>query len=436
MRYQAHMWKKPGLLIKAPGTLKNPAELELAAKPAAVPSAAWGRGARGRQEEDQEGKVKKAQETLQQHFLFQLTGSTDSRRDKRRSKVKRKASQSGHRLEQKDVEELQQFCRQAEIQKLREEVLASMPSMPGKSAKQAQPASEPVDTVAEVLSPKTKKVVLAQSRILTQDSVSKRLLEVTSWVDVTAQLSTQSAPDIKSLCAQICEHVPRNKSDCIVKIMDQLQSSDWTGSPRGQSLSPTVSLLHPDRWLQLCFLSFFTGFVLGFSMAESGLSTPRWLPAPFARSVRYVQALKVSQSLSVGRVCSVTLASDYHWHTSGNSQCRHLTAWVQVDLRRERSSERSQEVGPWCGADTNPTSQKACYFFTWWRHQACPFLIGRVFMPPMNFQLMKLLSFFDAADCGFVSWRHAAFHIEPRVKTRFWGSAHQQALKINTRPGS
>ena len=72
----------------------------------------------------------------------------------------------------------------------------SMPSMPGKSAKQAQPASEPVDTVAEALSPKTKKVVLAQSRILTQDSVSKRLLEVTSWVDVQAQLSTQSAPDI------------------------------------------------------------------------------------------------------------------------------------------------------------------------------------------------------------------------------------------------
>jgi hypothetical protein len=129
-------------------------------------------------------------------------------------------------LEQKDVEELQQFCRQAEIQKLREEVLASMPSMPGKSAKQAQPASEPVDTVGEVISPKTKMFVLAEYRILTQDSVSKRLLEVTSWVDVTAQLSTQSAPDIKSLCAQICEHVPRNKSDCIVKIMDQLQSSD------------------------------------------------------------------------------------------------------------------------------------------------------------------------------------------------------------------
>jgi hypothetical protein len=44
--------------------------------------------------------------------------------------------------------------------------------------------------------------------------------------------------------------------------------------------------------------------------------------------------------------------------------------------------------------------------------------------------------FFDADDCGFVSWRHGAFDIESRVKTRFWGSAHQQALKINTRPGS
>ena len=76
--------------------------------------------------------------------------------------------------------------------------------------------------------PKPKKVVLAQSRILGQDSVSKRLLtdEVVSWMDVKAQLSGQSAQDIKSLCKQICEHAPRNKSDCITKIMDQLQSLD------------------------------------------------------------------------------------------------------------------------------------------------------------------------------------------------------------------
>ena len=158
--------------------------------------------------------------------------STDSRaKSKRRSNGKRKAPEGAHILGQKDIEELQQFRRQAEIQKIRNEVLASIPSGPGassKSAPTAKPDEMPGDTTAEALSPKTKKVVLAQSRILGQDSVSKRLLtdEVVSWVDVKAQLSGQSAQDVKSLCAQICEHAPRNKGDCITKIMEQLQNLD------------------------------------------------------------------------------------------------------------------------------------------------------------------------------------------------------------------
>ena len=155
--------------------------------------------------------------------------STDSRaKSKRHSKSKRKASQSVHELGQKDVEELQQFRRQAEIQKLREKILASIPSMSSKNVQPAKPDGEAGDTTAEALSPKTKKVVLAQSRILGQDSVSKRLLtdEVVSWMDVKAQLTGQSAQDVKSLCNQTSEHAPRNKSDCITKIMDQLQSLD------------------------------------------------------------------------------------------------------------------------------------------------------------------------------------------------------------------
>ena len=79
-------------------------------------------------------------------------------------------------LDQKDLEELQQFRRQAEIQKIRDEVLASMPGKAAKpeSAKPIAPAGGPEEPSPEVLSPKTKKVVLAQSRILGHDSVSKR----------------------------------------------------------------------------------------------------------------------------------------------------------------------------------------------------------------------------------------------------------------------
>lgn len=81
-------------------------------------------------------------------------------------------------------------------------------------------------------------------------------------------------------------------------------------------------------------------------MAESGLSTLRWLPAPFARLVRYAQALKVlawdeyvlshwlqiTTGIPVATVSAGTLLLGYKWISEG--------------FRRERSSERSQEVGP------------------------------------------------------------------------------------------
>ena len=193
--------------------------------------------------------------------------STDSRaKSKRRSKGKRKAPEGAHILGQKDIEELQQFRRQAEIQKIRNEVLASIPSGPGassKSAPTAKPDEMPGDTTAEALSPKTKKVVLAQSRILGQDSVSKRLLtdEVVSWVDVKAQL----------------------------------------------------------------------------------LSAPRWLPAPFARAVRYVQALKVlawdeyvlshwlqiTTGIPVATVSAGTLLLGYKWISEGNAAAKGVRKWIQ-----------------------------------------------------------------------------------------------------------
>ena len=211
--------------------------------------------------------------------------STDSRaKSKRRSKGKRKAPEGAHILGQKDIEELQQFRRQAEIQKIRNEVLASIPSGPGassKSAPTAKPDEMPGDTTAEALSPKTKKVVLAQSRILGQDSVSKRLLtdEVVSWVDVKAQL----------------------------------------------------------------------------------LSAPRWLPAPFARAVRYVQALKVlawdeyvlshwlqiTTGIPVATVSAGTLLLGYKWISEGNAAAKGVRKWIQdVAQTPIRRAKRLQIFSP------------------------------------------------------------------------------------------
>ena len=222
----------------------------------------------------------------------------------------------------------------------------SMPSMPGKSAKQAQPASEPVDTVAEALSPKTKKVVLAQSRILTQDSVSKRLLEVTSWVDVQAQLSTQSAPDIKSLCAQICEHVPRNKSDCIVK--------KWTNCRVRTELAHHVASLclrlypcsiqivgcncvsYPfSQVLYSAFLWQNQG-----SLRHVGFLHPSLDRCDMCRPSRYLKVLAWDEyvlshwlqnttGIPVATVSAGTLLLGYKWISEGNAAVNGVRRWVR-----------------------------------------------------------------------------------------------------------
>lgn len=79
---------------------------------------------------------------------------------------------------------------------------------------------------------------------------------------------------------------------------------------------------------------------------------------------------------------------------------------------------------------------KSLLLFHLMKASSVPFFDWEGFHATHELSVDEASLFFDADDCGFVSWRHGAFDIESRVKTRFWGSAHQQALKINTRPGS
>ena len=126
-------------------------------------------------------------------------------------------------LSTQEAEELKEFRRQAEIQKIREEVLRSMPSNPKARKSEAEKGAE-----VEQFTPKTKKLLQAQTRILTSDGVCKRILtdDAASWEDVHVQLNNSSAPDIKTLCGQLCEQTPRTKAECISKIIDALQDHD------------------------------------------------------------------------------------------------------------------------------------------------------------------------------------------------------------------
>ena len=174
-----------------------------------------------------------------------------------------------------EAEELREFRRQAEIQKIRDEVLRSMPSQPSKTKLDKVEADKGVE--GESFTPKTKTLLQAQSRILTPEGVCKRI-----WEDVYVQLNSSLAADIKTLCGQLCAQTPRTKGECISKIVDALQDRDCkhgaglSGLPRSAGRACKDSLaatwvqsiqLRTKVWLCLCLfcgISVFLGYGFGF----------------------------------------------------------------------------------------------------------------------------------------------------------------------------
>ena len=203
---------------------------------------------------------------------------------------------------------VEEFRRQAEIQKIRDEVLASMPGASAKLAKSGRAETES-NAEPEIFTLKTKKLVQAQTRVLTHEGVCKRLLsdEVSSWEDVHVQLNNRSAADVKTLCGQLCEQALRTKAECISKIVDSLQGQDWMGwLERGVPFTHNPSC-HKDvgwkdiriptqTWLVLCCICGGLGFVFGLAM--DSCATYR-LPSPVRRVVQYLQALKTKDGMNM-----------------------------------------------------------------------------------------------------------------------------------------
>ena len=144
-------------------------------------------------------------------------------------------------------------------------------------------------------------------------------------------------------------------------------------------------------------------------MAESGLFAPRWLPAPLARSVRYVQALRVL-AWDEYVLSHVTLASSYHRHTSGNSQCWHPTTELLEYKWVSEGNSAAKGMRTWIHDVTQTPTRGAKRLQTFsadeTNHQTIPFLIGWVLLPPgVAFELsVNEALLFGADDCELEFW--------------------------------
>ena len=192
----------------------------------------------------------------------------------------------------------------------------------------------------EQFTPKTKKLLQAQTRILTSEEVCKRILtdEAASWEDVHVQLNNSSASNIKTLCGQLCEQTPRTKAECIGKIVDALQDHDWRCEPdrggypqriigkpsRGHMVDWGMAIqLHTETWILLCLFCGISGFCLGLAVGSCGSF---WLPPPLGRAVRYLQALK-----TIGWDVFM-LDPGAHKYPLGYSDLWHLSPCMEIFL--------------------------------------------------------------------------------------------------------
>ena len=114
-------------------------------------------------------------------------------------------------LDEADKRELQEFRRQAEMTKLRAEVRAAMEAERGESDSVPAASTPKVSrttrvTAQETLTPKTCRILAAESRVY-QDGETKQLItEASTWEQVSDQLSALPVAEVKALLRQFCPH--------------------------------------------------------------------------------------------------------------------------------------------------------------------------------------------------------------------------------------
>ena len=153
--------------------------------------------------------------------------SRKSSKKKERNEKKGSRKDSAPSLSGAELEELRAFRRQAELEKVRQEVLNSMESVAhGKGRALTRPEEAAVSTIS--MTPKSKKCMLAQTRVLGDNGSIVALVsgDVEGWDQVHEQLESHPPPLVKKLLGQLQggdAPIPRLKADAVKQIIGLLQ---------------------------------------------------------------------------------------------------------------------------------------------------------------------------------------------------------------------
>lgn len=192
-----------------------------------------------RVETDQFGAKKGRKKDKKKRARSSSSSSSSSTSSSCRKHKGRKSSKKKERKDKKDsrkdsapvlssaeLEELRAFRRQAELDKVRQEVLSSLDSGTRGTGAPSRPEEAAVSTIS--LTPKSKKCMLAQTRVLGDSGSVVALVssDVQGWDQVHEQLESHPPPLVKKLLGQLQggdAPIPRLKADAVKQIIALLQ---------------------------------------------------------------------------------------------------------------------------------------------------------------------------------------------------------------------
>ena len=153
------------------------------------------------------------------------------KRDKKSKSEPRRSEGSSGTLSAEEKKELLEFRRQAEMDKLRAEVRAAVEAeraAPGHKASSPKLPRTDRTSSADPLTPKTCRVIVAESKIFQENGVKQLLSDpssCSSWQNVSDQLSALPVAEVKALLKQFCpnEQLPRSRQEIVRDVVAQLQ---------------------------------------------------------------------------------------------------------------------------------------------------------------------------------------------------------------------
>lgn len=150
------------------------------------------------------GKKKQTSSSSSSNLSPECKKTKKQKREKKQKSVARQSDGSSGALSTEEKKELLEFRRQAEMDKMRAEIQASM--MAEKLGKRQRPSPKAPRTAAagtaDPRTPKTCRIIAAESKIFQEHGVKQLLGDVSIWQQVSDQLSALPVPEPEALLKQ------------------------------------------------------------------------------------------------------------------------------------------------------------------------------------------------------------------------------------------